>query len=486
MVVLEHKALAERGAELVELRLDWLSRLPSLGRLINDAPTPVIITCRRKEDRGHWRGSEEQRMSVLREAIVSGVDYVDLEDDIAGKVPRYGDTKRIVSHHNFDETPHDLESIHKGMRELDPDVIKLVTMANTPSDCVRMLKLVKESNKTVPTVGFCMGELGVTSRILCGQYGSPFTYAAFSREREIAPGQISFDEMKDIYHYDDIDADTQVYGVLGDPVGHSMSPLLHNTAMKHLGLNAVYLPIRVSRDDLSQMLDDYDDLNLKGYSVTIPHKETVMAKAKRMDQATKDIGAANTLFRGPDGDWIATNTDYIAAMESIRVNIAPDAEPNTEWLAGREVLMLGAGGVARAIGLGVKRHGGKVTVANRSADRAEQLAAELSCQHIEWENRATVNPTVIINCTPVGMHPNVDETPYPGNWIDDGALVFDTIYNPENTLLLKESKERHCKTVSGLEMFVRQAAAQFELFTDRGAPLEFMRETLRHGISAVR
>lgn len=485
MVVLEHNALAERGAELVELRLDWLSRMPSLGRLVNDAPTPVVITCRRKEDRGHWRGTEAQRMSVLREAIVSGVDYVDLEDDIAGSVPRYGDTKRIVSHHNFDETPRDLESIHKSMCELDPDFIKLVTMANTPSDCVRMLKLVEKANETVPTIGFCMGELGVTSRILCGQYGSPFTYAAFSRERELAPGQISFEDMKNIYHYDEINPDTQVFGVLGDPVGHSMSPLLHNTAMKHLGLNAVYLPIRVSRDDLMQMLDDYDDLNLKGYSVTIPHKEEVMAKAKRMDQATSDIGAANTLFRGPDGDWIATNTDYIAAMESIRVNIAPEAEPNTEWLAGREVLVLGAGGVARAIGLGVKRHGGKVTISNRTPERAEQLASELNCQHIDWENRATVNPTVIINCTPVGMHPNVDETPYPGNWIDDGSLVFDTIYNPENTLLLKETKQRHCKTVSGLEMFVRQAAAQFELFTDRAAPLEFMRETLRHGISAV-
>ncbi|MDA1015548.1 MAG: shikimate dehydrogenase [Planctomycetota bacterium] len=485
MVVLEHRALAERGAELVELRLDWLARAPDLVRLLKDKPTPVVITCRRQADRGHWRGTEEQRMAVLREAIVTGVDYVDLEDDIAASVPRYGKTKRIVSHHNFDETPRDLADIHKRMTGLNPDIVKLVTMANSPSDCVRMMKLVHDANKTVPTVGFCMGELGVPSRILCGRYGSPFTFATFSREREMAPGQISFDEMKNIYHFDDINASTEVYGVLGDPIGHSLSPLLHNAAMRECKLNAVYVPIRVSRDDLGKTLEKFDALGFKGYSVTIPHKQSVLEKAKNLDQATQDIGAANTLYRDAKGQWNATNTDYVAALESIRIHLAPDADPTSEWLRGREVLMLGAGGVARAIGLGIKRHGGKLTIANRTPERAVALAAELGCQRIDWENRATIHCSVLINCTPVGMHPNVDETPYPGNWIEDGMLVFDTIYNPENTLLIKETKQRRCKSVSGMEMFVRQAAAQFELFTNRPAPLDLMRETLRRGISAV-
>ncbi len=194
MVVLEHRALAERGAELVELRIDWLSHMPDLSRLLADRPTPCVVTCRRKSDRGRWRGSEDQRLALLRSAIVAGVEYVDLEDDVAGQIPRYGDTKRIVSHHNFDETPRNLEDIYKRICGFDPDIVKLVTMANAPSDIVRMLRLVADAD--LPTIGFCMGELGVASRLLCGKYGSPFTYATFSTERELGPGQLSFEEMR--------------------------------------------------------------------------------------------------------------------------------------------------------------------------------------------------------------------------------------------------------------------------------------------------
>ncbi|HAA50445.1 MAG TPA: shikimate dehydrogenase, partial [Planctomycetaceae bacterium] len=198
MVLAEHRALAERGAELVELRLDWLSHVPDVNRLIADRPTPVVITCRRRADKGRWSGSEEQRQTALRSAIVGGAEYVDIEDDIAKSVPRYGETRRIVSHHNFDETPDDLEEIHERMCDLDPDIIKLVTMANKPEDSVRLLKLVSSSE--IPTIGFCMGELGLTSRLLCGKYGSPFTYATFSSERTLAPGQLSFREMTETYH----------------------------------------------------------------------------------------------------------------------------------------------------------------------------------------------------------------------------------------------------------------------------------------------
>ncbi|MCA9070315.1 MAG: type I 3-dehydroquinate dehydratase, partial [Planctomycetaceae bacterium] len=295
MVIAEHKHLAEHGAELVELRLDWLSRMPDVGRLLKDRPTPCVLTCRRKEDRGRWRGDEDQRLTVLRTGIVSGVEYVDLEDDIAGNIPRYGDTKRIVSHHNFDETPNDLEEIHERMTKLDPDIVKIVTMANSTEDMVRMLKLV--SSAKVPTVGFCMGELGQPSRILCGKYGAPFSYATFSKDREMAPGQFSFAEMKKTYRYDKINSETQVFGVLGDPVAHSLSPVIHNAAFEAAGINAVYLPIRIFKRKLKESLDALDWLGIRGYSVTIPHKEGVLEKAKVVDEAAKDIGAANTLFR---------------------------------------------------------------------------------------------------------------------------------------------------------------------------------------------
>lgn len=483
MVVLEHKALADRGAELVELRLDYLNRQPDLTRLVGDRPTPCVITCRRQSDRGRWRFSEEQRHAVLRSAIVAGVEYVDLEDDIAGSIRRYGDTKRIISHHDFERTPDDLEERHARMCELDPDVVKIVTMANSPGDIVRMLQLVQSAE--VPTVGFCMGELGVASRVLCGKYGAPFTYASFSSERELAPGQIPFSEMKHLFRYDEVDEETQVFGVMGDPIAQSYSPLIHNAAFRKAKMNAVYLPFRIPKDALEKTLRDFAWLNIRGYSVTIPHKEAVAKWATQCSDLVSEVGAANTLFPLKTGGWRAENTDYEAALDCIRDGLDADADGDEE-LAGKQVLILGAGGAARAICRGLVQAGCDVVIANRHKDRAKKLASELGCKHTRWENRASELYDVLVNCTPVGMHPHsIDETPFEESWMREGAVVFDTVYNPESTLLLKGARRRGCMTVSGLEMFVKQAAAQFEFFTNTPAPIETMREALRRAISPV-
>ncbi len=479
MILAEHQALAQRGAQLVELRVDWIARAPDIPRLLKDRPTPVIVTCRRKEDGGKWIGSEDERRMVLRTAIISGADYVDLEDDIAKSIPRYGKTRRIVSHHDFDSTPDNLEELWAEMAEMNPDIIKLVTMANSPSDCVRLLKLASQAR--IPTVAFCMGEFGIASRILCGKYGAPFTYAAFSSEREVAPGQLTFQDMKDLYRFDSINRETRVFGVLGDPIGHSLSPLLHNTAMHQINFNGVYIPIRVTRDQLPQFLKDFSWLDVRGYSVTIPHKEAALANASRCEEIVRQIGAANTLIRDDNGQWEADNTDYAAALDSLQLALKPG-----DSLEGKRVLMLGAGGVARAIGLGVTRKGAVLVIASRTADRAKTLAESLGCRHITWENRGAEYADILINCTPVGMHPNVNETPFQENWMRDDMIVFDTIYNPEQTLLLKEARAHSCRTVSGVEMFVRQAAGQFQKFTGQAAPIETLTETLRHGISAAK
>jgi shikimate dehydrogenase/3-dehydroquinate dehydratase type I len=483
MMVLEHQALAQKGAELVELRLDFLTHLPDLGRLLKDRPTQIVVTMRRAEDKGRWRGSEEQRQTVLRQAIVQGVEYVDLEMDAALNIRRYGTTKRIISYHNFSETPEDLADIHARMTKLDPDIIKLATMANSPSDMIRMLQLVKHAG--VPTAGFCMGEFGLASRVLCGKYGSPLTYATFNKDRELAPGQLSFDEMRRIYRYDRINADTQVFGVLGDPLAHTLSPLIHNSAFQQLGINAVYVPFRVPKGKLPTTLNDFDWLDVRGYSATIPHKEDVISKAQHVDEAVRSIEAANTLWRDAGGEWHATNTDYLAALQSISLGLQADPDDQTV-LAGRRVLMLGAGGVAKAIGTGVVRNGGLLMIASRTHARAKELAEKLGCQHLLWENRGAQFADVLINCTPIGMHPDVDDSPFADNWMRENMLVFDTVYHPENTFLLKQARQRDCRTASGLEMFIRQAAAQFELFTGQPAPIEHMREVLRREISPVR
>ncbi len=483
MMVAEHEALAENGAPLVELRLDWLKRTPELQRLLTDRPTPVIVTCRRPEELGKWRGTEEQRQTLLRQAIVLGAEYVDLEIDIAEQIPRYGQTKRIISYHNFKETPDDLEEIYEQMEKQDADYLKLATMANAPEDNIRLLALCAQAE--IPTIAFCMGEMGVPSRILCGKYGSPWTYATFSSERVLAPGQLSYEDMRDIYHYDEIKEDTRVFGVLGDPVGHSYSPLLHNAAFRHEGLNAVYLPLRVPSDVLLSTLSEFEKLDIEGYSVTIPHKEQVLAFTRYHDPSVKDCNAANTLFRDDRGKWFAANTDYPAALtalnQALEIKNLTDAQ-----LAGKKVLMLGAGGAAKAIGLAVVRSGAGLTIANRSKKRGKELAEALNCQHTNWENRGAVYADILINCTPVGMFPHMEETPFPQNWLRDDMLVFDTIYNPENTLLLKQAREHQCYTLSGLEMFVLQAAEQFDCFVNQPAPIDFMRETLRRAISPVR
>ncbi len=479
MMIAEHQALAGRGAQLVELRVDWLARDPDVPRLLKDRPTPVILTCRRAKDGGKWRGTEESRVRLLRTAIVSGVEYVDLEDDIAMSIPRYGKTKRIVSHHDFEGTPDHVEEIWAEMADMNPDIIKLVTLAQSPSDCVRLLKLVQTAK--IPTVAFCMGEFGVWSRVVCAKLGAPFTYAAFSPDREVAPGQLSFQEMKDVYYYEMINADTQLFGVIGDPVGHSLSPLLHNRAMRSVGFNGVYVPIRIAREHLNQGLDDLNSLDFRGLSVTIPHKEAALAKYPRCEQIVRQIGAANTLVRDEEIGWQSYNTDYDAALDSIKLGLRVG-----DTLEGKRVLMLGAGGVARAIGMGIVRAGGALVLCSRTSSRTKTLAEELNCRHVTWENRGSEYADILINCTPVGMSPQMDESPFHDHWLREGMIVFDTIYNPENTLLMKHAKSRGCITISGIEMFVRQAAAQFERFTGKPAPLDELREMLRRGISAAK
>lgn len=477
MLIGEHQALAERGVPLVEYRLDYIARSPDLKRLLANRPTPVIMTCRRPIDGGKWAGKESERLMLLRAAIVTGTDYIDVERDVAMIVRRYGKSKRIISHHDFAGTPENLDEIYASMMKLDPDIIKLVTTAQSPADCVRVLKLVKDA--PVPTVAFCMGEFGQPSRVLCGRYGAPFTYATPSANREVAPGQLSYDQLTSLYRYDQIGPQTKLFGVLGDPIGHSLSPLLHNRGMQHLGIDGAYLPFRVPAEEFDTTLDEFQWLNVGGYSVTIPHKQAALAKYPQCDDVVKQIGAANTIHRDDQGNWRTSNTDLSAALDSLRLGF-PD--PSSVNFAGQRVLILGAGGAARAIAFGLVRAGAAVVLTSRTNDRANQLATELGCRAIAWDDRGTEPWDILVNCTPVGMSPNPDASPLDADALRPGGVVFDTIYNPEETKLLSLARERGCRTVSGIEMFVRQAAEQFRLFTGQPAPLDVFRDTLRMGL----
>lgn len=481
-VIATQKHLVEQGADLVELRLDYINGPVNLKRLVADRPCPVVITCRRKREGGKYKGSEEARLILLRSAIAEGVEYVDLEEDVAGQIPRFGNTRRIISMHDFRKTPDDLEAIHQRLSQLDPDVIKICTMANNPGDNLRMLRLVAKSK--LPTVGLCMGEMGLPSRILTGRFGAPFTYATFSEERAMAPGQLSFEQMKDVYHYDQINRETDVYGVIADPVGHSLSPLIHNAAFRHLKLNKVYVPIRVPRESLAEFIDESPELGVKGLSVTIPHKEAVIDKLTHPDDAVRGIGAANTVVF--DGDQrLGFNTDHQAAMDSLEAALET-ADEGPASLEGKTALVLGAGGVGKAIAFGLIRRGAKLVLTDGIPERAQELAERFDCRAIDWSLRHTVSADVLVNCTPVGMHPDVDETPYDKHHLRPGTIVFDVVYNPENTLLIKDARARNCKVITGVEMFVRQACHQFKLFTGHDGPAELMRDVLKRATAAAR
>lgn len=479
-LIAEYKRLAEQGAQLVELRLDYVGRTVDLKRLMADRRVPMVITCRRQSDGGRWERSEEERLMLLRSAIASGVEYVDLEEDIAQKIPRYGKTKRIISYHNFEKTPTDLDDLHQRMTTMDADIVKIATTANSFVDTIRMLRLMESASS--PTIGICMGEMGMATRILAARYGAPFTYAAFRDDRQIAPGQIVWEVMRDVYRCDSINRSTRLFGVVADPVAHSYSPLLHNAAFANDNLDCRYLPFRIPPDELELFMAWCREEKIGGLSVTIPHKEAMVLLVEQAESAVNGVGALNTVvFR--DGESTGYNTDYRAAMDAIFDRLTAQERDDEEILKGRIVLVLGAGGVARAITYGLRLRGAMIAVASRTIERAERLTREINARAVPWDERYDIKPDIIVNCTPVGMHPNLDESPYAKDKLNSTILVFDTVYNPEQTMLIKDARETGCRVITGVEMFVRQAALQYKLFTGLEPNVDQFRTTLKRAIS---
>lgn len=485
MVVAELAEAIKRGAKFVELRLDFLAKAVDFKRLTPLKQCPWVATLRRPADGGRYNGTEQERMMILRQAIVSGAfEWVDLETDIAGTVPRFGPVKRIVSYHNTAETPANLEDVYANMLKQDADVYKIAVAANSAEDVARVLHLQRTAPK--PTVAFCMGDIGQPTRFLALKFGAPWIYAAFNKERGIAPGLPSFDELRTTYNVRTITADTKVYGVLGDPVGHSLSPLIHNHMYKKLGVDALYLPFRVPRGQLPQALEAYNQIPVSGYSVTIPHKEAAANLARESEPNVQATGSANTLVRRDDGKFAASNTDFAAAADSLKAHLAERAKdgPATQ-LSQLSVLILGAGGVARSLAFALHREGAQITIASRTYERAQKLAEDVKCKAVDWHARHSITFDVLVNCTPVGMHPNVDEAPCHFSILKPGTTVFDTIYTPETTLLIREARARGADTITGVDMFVRQAARQVELFTGLTPDTEPMRQIVRKALSPL-
>lgn len=424
-------------------------------------------------------------MALIREAIASGVEYVDLEMDVASSVRRFGKTQRIVSYHNFKGVPEDLRSIAEQCDEMDADVVKVAVRAASLAEASGVLKV--SQGAAVPTVAIAMGEVGAFTRVLGRKFGAPFTFAAFNPERVFAPGMPVYADLVRDYYYDDIDAETELFGVIGDPIGQTLSPALHNASFRHLGLNKLLVPFLVPAADLKGGLEAIDWVGLKGFSVTIPHKEGIVKLLAREDGAVDRTKSCNTVVI-EDGKRIGHNTDYRAAMDSLEEALGGRVSKEASSpLMDKQVLILGAGGVARSLAFGLVRRGANVTVTARNDEKSTDLAEAAGCRMVNWAQRASTLAEIIVNCTPVGMHPNVNDSPVPpAAFSRTGMVAFDTVYHPENTMFLKLARERQALTVSGVEMFLQQAAHQFKMYTGCEAPVDVMRHVLRRKLGAAR
>ena len=456
-------------ADLVELRLDYLEGAVDLAPLIEAARGRAIATCRHRSEGGLYRGGERERMDLLLRAAELGAAYVDIEFAQLDSLPRRPDAKLILSAHDFEKMPADPSGLARRMVDAGADVVKLVGLARDAADNAVVFDVLR--NTPCPAVALAMGEYGLPSRLLGRRFGGAWTYASVERGAESAPGQITIDEMKDLYRHDSLGPDTRMYGVMGNPVAHSASPAIMNAAFAEIGFDGVYVPLRVQ--EVAACVEAFRPLPFHGYSVTIPHKRSIMACLDEVDPLAARVGAVNTVVRTEDGRLAGYNTDLLGAITALE-----EAVPGGS-LRGRRVVVVGAGGVARAIVFGLVDCGARVTIANRTVSRAETLAAETGVAFCGLDGLPGLEAEVLLNCTSVGMHPNIDASPVPADCLRKGMVVFDTVYNPAETRLLSDAAERGAIVVSGLEMFIRQAAKQFEFWTGRPAPLGVMERALR-------
>lgn len=459
--------------DCAEIRLDAM-RECDLARLLARPPCPVIVTYRPRREGGLYDGPEAPRLARLREAVQLGARYVDIEHDSFDALKDLPRDRLIVSYHNFDRTPDDLPAIHARLAATGAAVVKVAVTARHILDTVAVLRLLRTAR--VPTIALSMGPRGVLTRVLAPKFGAFLTFAAPSGGNETAPGQVSLDDMHDLYRVGRIGPKTCVYGVMADPVGHSLSPRIHNAAFAEAGLDAVYLPLWVEGDPAAfvRVMREFD---FDGYSVTIPHKQAVMAALDEIEPLARRIGAVNTIQRRPDGTLFGTNTDWTAGLAAI------EAAVGAGWLTGKQALIIGAGGVGRAMAFALKERGAAVTLTDVDATRAEQLAREVGvavCDHSQMSG----SWDALLNCTPIGMSPKVDATPLPREMFRPGMVVYDAVYNPLETRLLREAREAGCRTVAGIDHFVRQAVEQFELWTNRPAPVATMRRVVVEALTA--
>ncbi len=473
---------AERIADAVELRFDYLpaEALPQLIVEISSrrarGSLPLILTFRPREQGGKRDLSLQDRRDFWRRLppeIVNSIAYADFEFDLAksfaGERPPVPWEKVICSWHDFAGTPRDLIARYDRMAGTPAAVVKIATQANRIGDCLRVFELIEHARGKKPVIALAMGLPGLMTRVLALSRGAMLTFGALRRGAESAAGQPTIAELRDLYRVKQLSRESEIFGVIGDPVGHSRSPLIHNAALKALGRDGVYLPFEVA--DIDSFVRDFVhpktrklDWNLRGLSVTIPHKLAIIPYLDFVDATARGVGAVNTVVI--EGNELrGHNTDVEGAMKPLDEMI--DAH-------GARVAVIGAGGSARAICYGLSLRGADVTVYARDLKKAQPLADDFKARIAPLES-FNGRADVVINCSPVGMsgHSENRSLIKPES-LDGVKLVYDLVYTPEETALLGDAKRAGCRTLGGLAMLVGQAAEQFRLWTGVEAPVDVM------------
>ncbi len=462
-----------------ELRLDYLRDFGDLeGKLhqmiLRLHSSHIVATCRRAQAGGHFPGRVEQQIPILQAAVRAGCQWVDIEIESVTRagpaiLRTFRPAKVIVSYHNYRHTPP-LGPIYRRMARLPVQGVKIASFARRLRDNLRVYRLVRAHRRRSPRlVSLAQGTSGIPSRLLAVQWGCPFTYGAVSNQHGVAAGQLSVDVMRSVYRIDHLDYRTQLYGVVGSQASMSLSPAMQNAAFQAKHVNAVYLPCETR--NLKDFLDFARSMSFRGFSVTMPYKRAVIRHLDWLDPLATRIGACNTVAI-QHGKWLGWNTDASAVIEVLTKRLR---------LAGSRVLILGAGGAARAAAYALRAEDVTVFIAARREAAAQRLACTVDAQAVPWGSPEALDVDAVLNATPVGMFPYTDALP-----IDLARLrvrvVFDMVYYPLETRLLAEARGRGLTTISGLEMLVAQGGRQFEIWTGLAAPRALMEQAIRQAL----
>jgi 3-dehydroquinate dehydratase/shikimate dehydrogenase len=472
--------VAAQNGTLIEVRVDYLSlpeeTLPILRDLRIELQSRIIITFRKPEQGGQLPHSEDVRRSFWSRASQLPNVLFDVELDLLRGQSRLAfDLSRVIcSHHDFTRVPEDLDEIYERMAATQARIIKIAAQANDAIDCLPIFKLLERArSEHRELIAIAMGQRGLLTRVLGPSRGSLLTYGCLNDESATAPGQIKANDLRNLYRVDSIDSATRIHGLIGNPVGHSISPYIHNAAFAESHLNAIFVPIEL--DNVAAFLERMVrpgsrqiEWNVRGLSVTAPHKSTVIGHLNWIDAAAREIGAVNTIV--VEGDELhGYNTDAIGFIGPLKARREP--------LTGLRCAVIGAGGAGRATIWALKQEGADVCVLARDKSKAEFLSKTFDVKYQQLSQRSFAGYDLLVNATPLGTRGSREnETIATAEQLRGVRLAYDLVYNPFETRFLSEARAAGCEMIGGLEMLIAQAVEQFKLWTGKQPNVDVMRD----------